>query len=249
MSGLGWRWIAASVTGEGHLNRGERRQDAFAVRAIGADMIVAVVSDGAGSASHGRQGAWMTCRALCNAAQAWQGIPQTDECIHDAIDALRDHIDHVATQRGLLRRQFAATMIGLILTQEDILVLHVGDSALAGRHEGTWELIAQPENGEYASTTWFVTDDPAPRLNILRGRRRHDAFALFSDGVGDLAIRQPDITAHQGFFAPMIQAVDAVPQRGKNHALSHGLKAWLDTASVRARSDDDKSLVLISGKV
>jgi hypothetical protein len=44
-------------------------------------------------------------------------------------------------------------------------VIHVGDGACAVRlnNARSWLVPSWPAQGEYASTTYFVTDDPKPR--------------------------------------------------------------------------------------
>jgi hypothetical protein len=120
-------------------------------------------------------------------------------------------------------------------------------SAIVGRCGSEWDTICWPENGEYASTTFFITDDPTPRLNIIRRDRLYDAFALFSDGVGDLALSVMDKRAHPGFFNPMMRPVDSSLTSGKLPELSQKLRSYLAGTSVCERTDDDKTLVLLSG--
>ncbi|MDE8387808.1 protein phosphatase 2C domain-containing protein, partial [Klebsiella pneumoniae] len=84
------------------------------------------------------------------------------------LDTVRDRLASVAEKRGLTRRQFASTLIALLVFGEELLALQIGDSALVARKAGQWEAICWPENGEFAATTYFVTDDPEPRLQITR---------------------------------------------------------------------------------
>jgi Protein phosphatase 2C len=135
----------------------------------------------------------------------------------------------------------------VLITPDETLTIHVGDSAIVGRHGTEWEVLCWPENGEYASTTYFVTDDPEPRLNITRRPREHDAFALFSDGVGDLALSHLEEAAYPQFFVPMMRPVDGSPGVGRLPELSEQLRMYLASLSVCERTDDDKTLILISG--
>jgi len=67
-----WTWAAASRRGTGHQAAGERRQDAFrTVSAGGGDLFVAVACDGAGSATHGGEGASIAAWTLAEAARGW----------------------------------------------------------------------------------------------------------------------------------------------------------------------------------
>lgn len=245
-----WRWASASVIGTSHTQNGDRLQDAYAVTELADDCIFAVVTDGAGSAKFGAYGAWLTCRFLSvrfrESVQENSKLP-TDEDLSDWIDELRDRIFAIAVRRGTVPRQFAATLAAIVVAPNEAVTLHIGDSAIVGRKGGNWDVLCWPENGEYASSTYFVTDDPEPRLEIARHPREHDAFALFSDGVGDLALSHLERAAHPRFFDPMMRPIDAAAGEGRLVELSAKLANYLAGRSVCERTDDDKTLILISG--
>lgn len=245
-----WRWAAASEIGTSHIHTGGRLEDAYAVSLMANDSIFAVVSDGAGSAKFGVYGAWLVCRTLNVHVREWlqdnAELP-SDALLAEWIDDLRDRISAIADQRETTPRQFAATLAAVLVTPDEILTLQIGDSGIVGRRGTEWDVLCWPENGEYASTTYFVTDDPEPRLKIARQPREHDAFALFSDGVGDLALSQSEQAAHSKFFAPMMRPVDSATTGGRLPDLSSKLRSYLAGPAVCERTDDDKTLVLISG--
>lgn len=246
---VAWRWASASVIGTSHLHTGDRLQDAYAVANLNEGGIFAVVSDGAGSAKFGAYGARLTCRLLSVRVREWirvnPNLP-TDEMLTDWIDELRDRISAVASQRQTTPRQFAATLAAVVATASETLTLQIGDSSIVGRKDSAWHVLCWPKNGEYASSTYFVTDDPEPRLNITRHEHGHSAFALFSDGVGDLALSTLEQAAHPQFFDPMIRPVDAALGAGRLVDLSAKLKTYLAGPAVCNRTDDDKTLILIS---
>ena len=247
---MAWRWAAASEIGTSHIRSGDRLQDAFTVSTVGKGCVLAIVSDGAGSAKFGFSGAWLACRVLKVRFREWfsdnEALPD-DDTLKDWIDEIRDRISMAADRRGTSPRQFAATLAALFVAPTEILALHIGDSAIVGRCGLEWEALCWPENGEYASTTFFITDDPSPRLNIIRQQRQHDAFAIFSDGVGDLALSVIDKRAHPGFFNPMIRPVDSADASGRLPELSRKLRSYLAGPTVCERTDDDKTLILLSG--
>lgn len=246
---MAWRWASSSVIGTSHIRHGKRLQDAYGVSELGNGCIFAVVSDGAGSATFGAFGAWLTCRFLSVRFREWvrenPDLP-TQDILSNWIDELRERISAIAARRGTFPREFAATLAAIVVTQDEAVTLHIGDSAIAARKGGEWEVLCWPENGEYASSTYFVTDSPEPRLNIIRHPRQHGAFALFSDGVGDLALSHLERTAHAPFFEPMIRPVDAASGKGRLVELSAMLDTYLAGPSVCERTDDDKTLILIS---
>lgn len=250
MTSVAWRWASASVIGTSHIHRGDRLQDAYAVSELRNDSFFAVVADGAGSAKFGSFGAWLTCRFLSVRFREWvqenPALP-TDEVLSDWIDEVRTQITAIAARRGTTSRQFAATLAAIVVAPNEVITLHIGDSAIVGRRGEEWEVLCWPENGEYASSTYFITDEPEPRLNIIHHPCEYGAFALFSDGVGDLALSYLEQAAHTRFFDPMIRPVDAASARGHLVELSGKLATYLAAPSVCERTDDDKTLILISG--
>jgi len=246
-----WRWASASRIGTSHQRLGTRKQDAYGVRG-GARSLCAIVSDGAGSASHGGEGASVVCRHFLSAFRRW--FSENDclpdgETVKDWLDDLRDQLNLAAARRELTRRQFAATLVVLVVFDDQVMTLQIGDSALVGRrYDGNWEALCWPENGEFASTTYFVTDDPEARLHVVRRPLEHDAFALFSDGLESVALEHETQQPYARFFNPMLKAVDDAPSAGCLVALAEALGRYLDGPKLCERTDDDKTLILISGR-
>ncbi|WP_338828332.1 PP2C family serine/threonine-protein phosphatase [Bradyrhizobium sp. 27S5] len=249
-SSIRWRWAVASKTGTSHLRTGTRKQDAYSASSARPGEVCIVVSDGAGSASHGGEGASLVCRHLSVRMRAWltggQRLPG-DEQVMSWIDELRDLLAKAGTTHGIARRQFAATLVMLTIKDGQLLALQIGDSALVARRAGIWEAICWPENGEFASSTYFITDDPEVRLRTARLPLEYNAFALFSDGIENLALDHSLIQPHARFFDPMMRPIDASAEAGKLKQLSLALGQYLDSPAVCDRTDDDKTLVLLSG--
>jgi protein phosphatase 2C-like protein len=100
-----------------------------------------------------------------------------------------------------------------------------------------------PEHGEYASTTFFITDDPEPTCRVLFRDESVDELALFSDGVEHLVL---DFAAHTA-FAPFFNKMFAPLHgscTGRDRMLSRSLRRFLDGPSVCEKTDDDKTLIL-----
>ena len=245
-----WKWACASVIGSAHARRNEKKQDSLKLHELENGSIVASVSDGAGSAAKGKLGSWLACRCLMQRALAWLDANETtlppDKIITSWIDDYRLIISNLAAMRGLQKRDFAATLAFLVVGEQGTLCIHVGDSCMVFKELGDWNIAFWPENGEYASTTFFLTDNPAPRINIFRTTKVFSHYALFSDGINSIALENKTKTPFKGFFDAMFSPVDRNEDSGYLDHVSQGLEKFLGSEQVLERTDDDKSLILLS---
>ncbi len=250
---IGWRWAGARSIGTSHLRTETACQD-FAraelfIRPEG-QIMAAVVSDGAGSASHAETGSKLVCLSFLRACREFLiAKPLEDlveEDVWDWLDEARETINAKANSLALRPRDFASTLVAVLAGPETSIVVHIGDGAVVWRKPGSeeWEVPSWPYHGEYASTTAFVTDDPQPKLSYLRMDEAIQEFALFSDGIERLVLEQATRSAHAPFFNRMLAPLRNSDVAGPDKHLSAALKDYLDSAAVCERTDDDKSLIL-----
>jgi hypothetical protein len=208
-----------------------------------------MISDGAGSADLGGEGASLVCRSLMSNARAYLSANRVlpdDEEIRNWFDKTRDLLGAVASRHSREFKDFACTSVFVLSDINQTIVAHVGDGCAVLRDEssGQWIVPSWPYQGEYAATTHFVTDANELQLRIVRHTADISAFAVFSDGIERLALdfstRQPS----QRFFDKMAAPIAASQQLGRNAKLSLQLKEYLASPAVNARTDDDKSLVI-----
>lgn len=247
-----WSWVAAACKGTSHEKTGIRLQDAFicsSIKCEKGDFFFGVISDGAGSADFGGQGASIICNTLSRAIKDYSlflnGLP-TDTIIELWIDDARDFIFQAAARRGLSPRDFAATLICVISNGSESLVVHIGDGCAVFKdvNSGQWIAPTWPEQGEFASTTYFVTDEYGLRLRINRYLSPISAIAIFSDGLERLALDFQDIKPFKGFFDGITKPLISSSQFGKDKILSAALKNYLNSDTINSRTDDDKSLIV-----
>lgn len=249
-----WRWTAARSIGTSHTKSGLPCQDfalGLEIESAGGSVFAAVVSDGAGTARHAQAGAKMVCATFLGAALAhFKSGRVVEDIVDDDIlgwlDGLRDRINAFAARREARPRDCAATLVGLLTGPRFALVVHIGDGAAVVREEGTsdWIVPSWPFQGEYASTTVFVTDDPLSMPSIVRLPVRLDRLALFSDGIERLVLDHRTRIAHGPFFDRMTEPLVASAGVGYDPSLAKSLRDYLDSKSVCERTDDDKSLIL-----
>jgi hypothetical protein len=251
MTSTGWTWAVACRRGVSHEKANVRLQDAFKcfIASTQSRPLVVVVSDGAGSAPFGGEGASLVCRKLTVYTRQYFSLTDelpTDDMLAGWLSDIRNLIEVVAARRNVAARDFAATLILVISSGLESVVLHVGDGCAVLRDEdsNTWVAPSWPFHGEYASTTAFVTDEPTPNTSIVRHLTPISAVSVFSDGLERLAL---DLAAKQPFapfFDSIISPVAGSALIGKDIDLSSKLDSFLGSDGINRRSDDDKTLVL-----
>lgn len=228
-----------------------RMQDAHVCAVVpgNKEVFVSVVSDGAGSATFGGQGASLSCRIISQAAighlRLAGGLPSNFQ-IEDWVDGARDRIIAAALRRSLAPRDFASTLIVSISDGTESVIAHVGDgcTVLRDRASAQWTAPSWPAHGEYASTTHFLTDEPTVQLRITRHLAPIDALVSFTDGLERLALDFVSGKPFAPFFLTMTRSIFQLPRPGRDRTISKQLALYLDSESINQRTDDDKTLVI-----
>ncbi len=190
------------------------------------------------------------CRTLAENLRAYfaagnDALP-TEETTWDWVDDARDKIAIAASRRALTPRDFAATLVLAVTDGLQTFIAHVGDGAVVGRLvvDQEWQLLSAPENGEYASTTFFVTDPGTPRLRTSIVEEPIDALFLFSDGIESQVLDAATGEPYVNFFGPMARPFANTKAVGRDHQLSERLCAYLDSEKFAEHTDDDKTLII-----
>lgn len=248
-----WEWVSGSATGTSHLRINRGCDDAGAcifVAGKSESALVAVCSDGAGSAQQSAIGSRIIVRAFCRSVRSYlQGggtlIGLSREVASDWLDDMRGRIGAISKSVDLTPRDFAATIVGCIVGDKATKVLHVGDGAAVYRTTDSeeWTVGSWPAHGEYASTTYFVTDDPEPAFQLNEIEGTVSEIAVFTDGIEHLVLNFSTRSAFPPFFNQMFSGFrsDGI---GKNRKLSRHLSSYLSSPSICDRTDDDKTLLL-----
>jgi hypothetical protein len=249
-----WRWAGACAIGTSHVKANLECQDragCLTFETGSGPVIVAVVSDGAGSAQEAAHGASIVCSEFHRRVSAYirsdGALAGIDAVLAaDWIDSIRDRISVAAHSAALRPRDYAATLVALMANNEHGVVVHVGDGAAVVRRRETheWSVPSWPFHGEYASTTHFIIDDPQARIAIVHVDSAIDRFALFSDGIENLVLDHRERTAPASFFERLLQPVATWEGTGRSRTLSKHLRDYLGSEKVCEATDDDKTLIL-----
>jgi hypothetical protein len=249
---MSWKHIASSVTGKSHIERHENGQDCCrtgVVQLADKEFFIGLAADGAGSTSSGGTGAYIACESTyMHILATLRQIPDvshiTDTMICAWIFAAHNAIAEQAETSGIPLKEYACTLIGAVIDDNHAVYFQIGDGGMVIRTKEEYETIFWPEQGEYANTTYFVTDDAfLDHARIVCAGSSPKEIALFTDGLQNLVLSFSAKKAHAGFFKPLF---DAIRKNRDNMLmdLSLHLEQFLNRSDINDRSDDDKTLVL-----
>ncbi len=243
-----WRFIAASTTGGSHLKTNQPCQDWLACEAFENGSLIAVIADGAGSASMARRGAEIVVDTVF--AYLKIGLlekrTEIESILREAADLARKKIKAEADSKTIALQDYASTLLAVILTPNDGGFMQIGDGVIVVS-EGIddWKWVFWPQRGEYANTTYFLTDEGAlDNLVIDKIVNPVTDVALMSDGLEHLALNYSDKTVYNPFFKGIFQPLLKTEGSGKISTLSTSLKQFLTSERIQSRTDDDVSLIL-----
>ncbi len=249
-----WKHVAQSLQGPSHASDGSVCQDSHLVRVLhdgggdgAAQTIFACVADGAGSATRSDIGSALTCEAIAECATRYLESHgnfrqlQLDNVLAWC-ETIREKLRTAADTHGCKLRDLATTLCAAILTPEGSFFFQIGDGAITVCSNDVYGVVFWPQSGEYANVTNFITSDLFKNhLEFQATTSKISEIALFTDGIERLALNFECQTPHLPFFKPLFQAVRS-SANGDN--LAADLGQFLQSDSVKNRSDDDKTLIL-----
>ena len=256
-TGLNWRYVAASAAGTAHEQTRTPCQDyaytATASARDGTQYLIALASDGAGSALYSEAGSRLACesggaflleylsheghlgRSVLNQGLATACLEHIRSTLENAVSEMHG--------TGAALRDFACTLVGLVAGPKHALAFQIGDGAVVIRRNGELAPVFWPDAGEYANMTYFVTDgDAEQHLQIAQIDAPHEV-SLLTDGLQRLALVFSTRQAHAPFFEPMFAVLRNL-HADQCDSLNAQLASFLSSPAVNQRTDDDKTLIL-----
>lgn len=250
-----WRYAAASVVGTSHVAIGVGCQDnhrcAILTAADSTPVLVAIVSDGAGSAAQGAMGSALVTTSLMDQIVAWLASGGTvkdlrQSTVSEWLDGIRETIAAEAGTANLPMRAYAATLLLAITDDRHAAFAQIGDGAIVTADaSGDWGYEFWPQRGTFANQTFFVTDDDVhTSLRFGSGLEPVMELAIFSDGLERVLLNIPEHRAHAPAFDKMLLPLRSAEGYGHIASLSEALARYLATPAVTSRTDDDVTLVI-----
>lgn len=235
----------------------------------GHGVIIGAVADGAGSASHSEVGAKLavntTLRYLAASEawlqkrqRSWQSWPQPPsealmcKLFTKAVTRSQTQLTQRAIDQGWQPEDLACTLLAFIATPDWLAAMQIGDGFMVvryGRAEGQgvpasaeYQLLFEPDRGEFANQTTFVTAASALATMQVRVVGQPPLFiAAATDGLERVALRLKDWAPFAPFFRPLEEYLWETPQPEADDAY---LMSFLTSERLNQKTDDDKTLVL-----
>jgi hypothetical protein len=244
-----WQVISASRPGTSHLRVDMPCQDAHAYRLRG-DTVLAAVADGLGSAAHAEVGAKAAVESALDFLEATlESQPPTEaagweKALSQVFTEARQRLEEIAQENELPLREYGTTLIVAVATADWLALGHLGDgAAVAFLEDGRLETVSEPQRGEYANEVKPLTaPDALTHIQFSVKRSPVKGVALLTDGLQALAIHLATGEPHAPFFKPFFAAIG---QPIDAQETSQQLADFLDSERVCARTDDDKTLLII----
>lgn len=237
-------WITGAASVEKQIrDHAHVCQDAYAVDHLNDQTVVAVLADGAGSASHAKEGADITVKT----ALAELKKLDLDHLSEDTMTALQSVPERVqqalqyqATKAKEPLESYASTLIAVVFTPTCLVGVQVGDGFLVSGVQDDYDLIFSGKKGEYVNETNFVTDPQIDAQYFIQ-REPLNFVALATDGLEHVAIDNRLNEAHIGFFKPFDTFLTDQPDGA---TIDTELQNFLSSKRLQQRSNDDRTLII-----
>lgn len=251
-----FRLGAASRLGASHEAEGSPNQDSAVVTGMYSGQVgsiaILAVSDGAGSASQSHHGSSAAC---VGAVESLQRQIRSKPPI-----ALKGHLLKSSLQRAVRQarrkvilqarhagasnsrdsiREYACTLMVVALTQDMVGVAHVGDGCVVAGDGAEWQLLSEPENGEFANETTFLTDRRnLPRIRIASASDIN-CLAVITDGLQNVALSLGTVP-YERFWTPLYSALNRNPDASPDAVL----ESLLQKVGRSGKASDDCTIAV-----
>jgi protein phosphatase 2C-like protein len=251
-----WKYGFSSVAGTYHVKSSTPCQDASRVEVVrdagGAEVLIAVASDGAGSATLAQVGSALACDLFIAEVKSRIEGGDTrallsDNFIVDWFVKFRGIATNWSGRESARIQDLACTLLAAVVWSDRAIYFQIGDGAIVESRRDepdSYTVVCWPQQGEYANMTNFLTDADAAEKVVRETRTGAvDEIAIFTDGIQRLALDYRARSAHAPFFAPLFSWLRPRPG-GDSRELSDSLAVYLNSEKINSRTDDDKTLIL-----
>lgn len=270
-----WTVAYASVIGNMHVQMNLPCQDSSAYEALNENWGIAVVCDGAGSATHSHLGSETTAVLALRYFKelvTTQGWHKADEFPSEtiwkgsaivALRKVREGLGKVAEAENVKINALGSTIIVVVHSPNGLLITHIGDGR-AGYSNGTeWKSCIEPFQGAEANETVFITSDIWGEDEIHQYARTHIikdkivAFTLLSDGCEKSSFEVNIFDSRKNkffdlnkpfpkFFEPNVKGLKMLQKEGKTQEEINKLwSGFLTNGTAQFKTETDDKTMIL----
>ncbi len=158
------------------------------------------------------------------------------------LERVNQQLQAAATEQAVEVNALATTLLCFIATSHWLVAMQVGDGLIVVRRPGQerYELLFQPDKGEYINETTFVTSANAQEdLQVRVMAEPVEFLCAATDGVEKVSVNYVDWQPHPPFFRPLDQYLQQTPE-----PLPADLQEFLEREDLQQRTTDDKTLLI-----
>ena len=235
-----WKKIVARGTGTSHSKWGKPCQD-YGNYIEKKDIIIGAVSDGAGSAQHSEEGSKLAVETEIDYLKRnYDHSSSLENLLWDSFNQTTEKIREKAKEKKYELKDLSCTLLVFIATPHDIAAMQVGDGFIVVRFddEEDFRLLFDPQKGEYANETIFITSHVQPKIDTWLQKPKF-IFAS-SDGLERVALEKQNQPV-KGFFSHFEKSFC----KGRDlDEEKKDIEEWINGEEVNKRTDDDKTIVV-----
>ncbi|MEH2401715.1 PP2C family serine/threonine-protein phosphatase [Nostoc sp.] len=255
---MNWKAIRRSEIGTSHQKQGIGCQDYGNYRSFD-DVIVGAVADGAGSAKYSDIGSRLAVetvlKCFCDINESPERQEEIEQAFSQPLSKEEAHkvfakiVNQVITE---LQKQahegdysindLACTLLVFVATPDWVAAMQIGDGFIVRRsQESEYQLLFQPDKGEFANETTFITSTNAVKnMQVEVISEKQEFICASTDGLEKVAIRLSDWKPFLPFFKPLEEYL----HESVNLKEDKYLMEFLNSERLNSRTDDDKTLLL-----
>lgn len=250
-----WKYAHASVIGTSHVNDKKAKQDFCLVEEKvinGVSYLFSAVADGAGSAKYSDASSKYLCKLFIRKIKHWLIDNEINTLERDTILSWFIRFQNVIKRAVKFYKidsikEFATTFLFAVLSGKGNIFVQIGDGIIAKGNSDELKCIFLPQNGEYLNATFFATEkNISENFMFEYNSDTIERLVMHTDGIElisfNFALQKP----HVGFFNPIFNQLIESHTIGFNQDVSDFISDFLNCERVNNRTDDDKTLVVIT---
>ncbi len=252
---IDWKYALASVIGTSHLDSNTTKQDFCLVEKKninGVNYLFSAVADGAGSAKFSDKSSSYICRLFIRKAEKWLNENDISTLNKEVVLSWFLHFQNVINRVVRIYhidsiKEFATTLLFALLSEKGNIFVQIGDGVIAKGDINDLNCVFEPQHGEYINTTYFATEkNISERFMFEFNSDKIKRLVMHTDGIEiisfNFALKKP----HINFFNPIFAMLDEFNKSGLDKNTSEFIYGFLDCERVKQKTDDDKTMVIIS---